>query len=140
VRRRAFLYGAAAMLAAPRVVEAQQAGKVYRVGLLSDFAPREFASFTVFERALRELGYVDGQNLLIEFRTAAGNLDRLAGLAVELVRLAPDVIIVTGGPAAAGALKKATSALPVVFSAVEWDPVKQGLAATSVVLGATSQE
>lgn len=102
----------------------------WRFGLLADVAPRAFAAFTVFERELAELGYVVDKNLVIDFRTAAGNTDRLTGLAAKLVRLGPDVIVVTGGPLAAGALKKATSSLPVVFSAVEWDPVKRGLVAS----------
>src|SRR5713101_9936970 len=96
------LIGLAVVLAltlAPLVVEAQQIGKVYRVGVLSTANPRSAPLFQAFEQRLRELGYVERQNLAIEFRNAEGKSDRLPGLAAELVRLNVDVIVTATDPA-----------------------------------------
>ncbi len=73
------------------------------------------------------MGYVEGKNLEIDFRTAEGRTDRLQDLATELVRLKPDVIVTSAGPDGTLALKHATSIIPVIFSAIEWDPVAAGV-------------
>src|SRR5439155_1162910 len=96
------------LLAAPRFVEAQQAEKVVRVGFLDAVSQRDVPWLAAFERRLMELGYVEGKNLVIEFRTAGGRADRLQDLAAELVRLKPDVIAYLGGPDGAQSLKRAT--------------------------------
>jgi len=91
--RRGFLLSSlAGALIGPVAVEAQPA-KAYRVGVLSTGNPRPAAIYQAFELKLREAGYVDGQNLAIEFRNAEGKTDRLPGLAAELVRLNPDVVV-----------------------------------------------
>jgi ABC-type uncharacterized transport system substrate-binding protein len=82
-----------ALLAAPIAAETQQAGKASRIGTLSTANPRSAGLYQAFAQRLRELGYVEGQNIAIEFRNAEGKLDRLAGLALELVRLNVDVIV-----------------------------------------------
>jgi len=107
--------------AAPLAAEAQQAGKVYHVGYLS--TPTD-----AFLRKLRELGWVEGQNLVIEYRWAEGNVERLPALAAELVRLKVDVIVAPAGSAALAA-KNATSSIPIVMMAPN-DPVEMGLVAS----------
>src|ERR1043166_9742192 len=118
---------AAGILAAPPAAEAQRAEKVVRVGFLDAVSSRNVPWIAAFERRLMELGYVEGKNLAIEFRTAEGRTDRLQDLATELVRLKPDVIVASAGPDGTLALKHATSIIPVIFVAIEWDPVADGV-------------
>jgi putative tryptophan/tyrosine transport system substrate-binding protein len=126
--RRTFLAGTGAvLLAAPLAADAQQPGKVWRVGFLDAVSPRNVPWIAAFERRLVELGYVEGKNLSIEFRTAEGRTDRLSAVVTELVGLKPDVIVSSAGPDGTLALKHATSIIPVVFSAIEWDPVAAGV-------------
>jgi putative tryptophan/tyrosine transport system substrate-binding protein len=125
----ALLLGMLAFGCAPRGAEAQQPGKVYRIGYLS--APtRESVKNGVdaFLRKLRELGWVEGQNLVIEFRWAEGKVERLPELAAELVRLKVDVIVAPAGSAALAA-KGATSSIPIVMIFPS-DPVEIGLVAS----------
>jgi putative ABC transport system substrate-binding protein len=113
-RRRFVLASLAGALAAPVAAEAQQTGKVYRIAFLGSTSPPGYASqMEAFRGGLRELGYVEGQNLVIEFRWAQGKNDRLPALAAELVRLKPDVLV-THGPPGALAAKRATDAIPIV--------------------------
>jgi len=112
---------------APLAVEAQPAGKVYRIGYLSGafrLGPREEA----FRQDLRDLTYVEGQNLVIEWRFAEGQEDRLAGLAAELVRLKLDVII-TDGTLVTRAAKDATRTIPIIMAS-DADPVASGFVAS----------
>ncbi len=95
------------LVAAPLVGEAQPASKVYRVGYLSPAAN----VFEPFRQALRELGYVEGQNLVMEVRLAAGRLDQLPALAADLVRARVDVIAAVS-PLAIQAAKEATTVQP----------------------------
>ena len=123
--RRAFL-ATLGVLAARPAAEAQQVEKVWRIGLLSGGRPP--ADPTVkgpFRQGLQALGYIEGRNLLIEFRYAEDNLERLPALAAELVALKVDVIVVTGTLQALAA-KQATTTLPIVFTQVG-DPVASGL-------------
>jgi putative ABC transport system substrate-binding protein len=130
VNRRAFVAGTGAMLlAAPLAAEAQQPGKVYRIGYLS--APtRESVEHVlqVFVRALRELGWVDGQNLIIEYRWAEGKTEHLPALAAELVQRKVDVIVAPAASAAVAA-KNATSSIPIVMI-FPIDPVETKLVAS----------
>ena len=118
---------ALALLAAPLATEAQQAGKVYRVGLLRDGSPPD-PNVEAFRQGLRELGYVEGQNIAIEYRWAEGKRDRLPGLAAELVALKVD-LIVTAGTTVTRAAKQATGTIPIVMAAIG-DPVAAGLVAS----------
>jgi len=111
-----------ALVAAPLAATAQQA-KVYRIGFLASANPRSNSSFFhAFEQRLRELGYVEGQNLAIDFRNAEGKLDRLPGLAAELVRLNVNVIV-TASDQATRAAKEATATIPILIVGVNFDPV-----------------
>jgi putative ABC transport system substrate-binding protein len=117
---------ALALLAAPLAAEAQLAGKVYRIGWLDVGAP-ESVELKSFRKALEDLGYVEGRNIVVEYRGAERKLERLPDLAQELIRLKPDVIA-TRGLAATLALKDATSTIPIVMGAQ--DPVASGLVAS----------
>jgi putative ABC transport system substrate-binding protein len=118
----AFVLG---LLAAP-LVEAQQAGKVYRIGMLETTSPAlNAANLDAFRRGVRELGYVEGQNFTIEYRSADGRRERFPDLAAELVRLKVDVILTRGTPAVMAA-KNATATIPVVMAA-SGDPVLSGV-------------
>ena len=101
-----------AVLISAHPTEAQQADKVYRIGFLST-ASRMRRNYEVFRQGLREFGYIEGQNLVIEWRFASRKPDRLAEMAAELVRQKVDVIV-TGGPPAPKAALKATHTIPIV--------------------------
>jgi len=117
---------ALALLAAPLAAEAQHAGKVYRVGFLSPFAPSDAAPWhEAFRQGLRALGWVEGQNISIEYRYAEGRNDRLPDLATELVRLGVDIIVVSIQTDALAA-KRATRTIPIVVASAG-DPVAGGL-------------
>jgi putative tryptophan/tyrosine transport system substrate-binding protein len=116
-----------AMLLAHGVpTEAQQAGKVYRVGRLSGGISSSTLAYDAIRRALRELGYVEGKNISFELRYAEDKGERLPALADELVRLKVDVII-AGGPNDGLTAKKATKTIPIVFNDSSSDPVALGL-------------
>jgi ABC-type uncharacterized transport system substrate-binding protein len=110
-------------------VEAQQAEKVPRIGYLSGSPPSAVAQLNeAFRQGLRELGYMEGKNIIIEWRSGEGKRDRLPALAAELVRLKVDVIV-TAGPLVTRAAKQATSAIPIVM-AQDPDPVGNGFVAS----------
>jgi len=125
----ALLLGPLVLAAAPRAAEAQQAGRIYRVGYLST-PTRESVKNGVdaFLRKLRELGWYEGQNVVIEFRWAEGKVERLPELAAELVREKMDVIVAPAGSAVLAA-KGATSSIPIVMIFPS-DPVEMGLVAS----------
>jgi len=126
--RRAFLSTAGiGLMSVPAVARAQQAGKVYRIGYLS-LSPGPGYGTEAFRQGLRELGYVEGRNLIIEYRWAAGKKERLPDLVAELVRLKVEVIVTSVTPAAEAA-KRATTTIPIVMAAVG-DPVGSGLVAS----------
>jgi putative tryptophan/tyrosine transport system substrate-binding protein len=109
-------------------VEAQQPKKVSRLGYLSPVdAATDSARAEGIRLALRELGYIDGQNIAIEYRYAEGKRDRAPELAAELVRLKVDVIVVAGGPVWVQAAKNATKTIPIVMMGTGTDPVVAGL-------------
>jgi putative ABC transport system substrate-binding protein len=110
-------------------VEAQQPTKIPRIGFLSSLSPANVsARMDTFRQGLRELGYVEGKNIIIEYRYADGKLDRLPELAAELVHLKVDVIV-TGGPAVNRSAKEATAIIPIVIS-FDNDPVGNGYVAS----------
>jgi putative ABC transport system substrate-binding protein len=133
-----------AVVAPPLVAEAQSPAKVSRIGLLGGTSPEISPYWAGFFQRLRELGYVDGQNIAFEGRWYGDNLERLPALAAELVRLPVDVIVAGAAPAPEAA-KGATSAIPIVMAGTHPDPVRNGLVAsfarpggnvTGVALGA----
>ncbi len=106
---------------------AQQPAKVHRIGFLRGTSP-EASHLEAFRQGLREVGYIEGQNIVIEQRYWHGVLDRLPGLVAELVRVKVDVIVVGGTPDAIAA-KAATTTIPIVFT-LAGDPVGSGLVAS----------
>jgi ABC-type uncharacterized transport system substrate-binding protein len=132
MKRREFitlLGGAAA--AWPLAAHAQQAAKVARIGCIvtgSLESPEQRATVDAFRQGLRERGYVEGQNIIIEYRAADGRIERFPELATELVRLNLDLIVASNTPAALAA-KQATTAIPIVVP-VMGDPVGDGLASS----------
>jgi len=107
------------------IADAQQPKKVPRIGFLTTVSPSAIAARTeAFRQGLRELGYVEGKNIVIEWRYAEGKIDRLPALAAELVRLKVDVIVTAGSPVTRSA-KEATVTIPIVM-ANDSDPVGSG--------------
>jgi putative ABC transport system substrate-binding protein len=122
VNRRAFLGAVAAgLLAAPRAVGAQAAGKVYRIGVLEPIPAATNTHLEGLRQGLREGGYVEGQNLVIEYRSTDGHDERFPELARELVRSKVDLIVTRGTPAVVAA-HAATRTIPIVMAASA-DPV-----------------
>jgi putative tryptophan/tyrosine transport system substrate-binding protein len=112
------------------VVEAQQAKKVPRIGYLSSDSPSTTAHLIkAFRGGLGQLGYVEGQNITIEYRYAEGKIDRLPDLAAELVRLKVDIILASGGSTLVLAAKKASETIPMVMTNSA-DPVGSGVVAS----------
>ena len=125
-RRRFLGTLAGGLLAAPLAAEAQPAGKVTRIGVLEPTSMAlNAANLDAFRQGLRELGYVEGQNFVVEYRSADGRGERFPDLAAELVRLKVDVILTRGTPAVIAA-KNATRTIPVVMAA-SGDPVLSGV-------------
>src|SRR5262249_33742997 len=109
-------------------VAAQQPKKVFRIGYLSDSAPaREAARSEAMGLALRELGYIEGNNIVTEYRYAAGKIDRAPELAAELVHRRVDIILIAGGSTQSQAAKNATKTIPIVMMGDGADPVEIGL-------------
>jgi putative tryptophan/tyrosine transport system substrate-binding protein len=120
---------AVVLLALGVIAEAQQPKRVPRIGFLGGSSPSAIsARIEAFRQGLRELGYVEGKNIVIEWRYAEGKFDRLPALAAELVRLKVDIIITTG-PAPTRAAKEATVTIPIVMTQVG-DPVGSGFGAS----------
>jgi len=129
-RRSASCIIAAVVLTAPLLATAQMSTKAYRIGWLGHGSGSAAnPSVADFRQGLRDLRYIEGQNLTIDYRYAEGNVDRLPDLAIELVRLPVDVIVTSGEPAALAA-KRATRTIPVVVTELGLDPVKAGLVAS----------
>jgi len=117
------------VLTVPLLAEAQPAGKVPRIGFLLGPAPDEGGPYVeAFRQGLRELGYVEGQNIAIEYRWAERKYERLPALAADLVRMKVDVIVTTAPPVVMAA-KQATRTIPIVFTSAI-DPVARGLVAS----------
>src|SRR5260370_16433270 len=124
MERRAFIGTlAGSLLAAPLAAEAQPAGRVIKIGILSTVNPRTSTFFEAMVQRLRELGHVEGQTLVIEFRNAEGDVTRLPALAAELVRLNVDVILASGPEVTLQAARKATATVPIVIAAVDYHPL-----------------
>jgi ABC-type uncharacterized transport system substrate-binding protein len=122
MNRRDLIAGTAALLVSPRRSWAQ--GPPRRVGYL-DTAPLYLPNFKVWQDSMRDHGWIEGKNLIVDYRSAEGHAERLAPLADELVALKPDVLV-GPTPQEALALKSATASIPIVFFAVA-DPVRLGL-------------
>jgi putative tryptophan/tyrosine transport system substrate-binding protein len=119
---------AVTLLAVAVIAKAQQPKKVPLIGYLSSSDPsRDSTRVEPIRLALRERGYIEGQNIASEYRYAAGNLDRVPELAAELVRLKVDIIVVAGGPRWVRPVMNATKTIPIVMTGTGIDPVEAGL-------------
>jgi putative ABC transport system substrate-binding protein len=118
------------LMVPPLTVEAQQAVRVYRIGWLSagPAPPEPTLGMQAFQQGLRDLGYVEGQNLVMEYRYGEGNAERLREVAAELVQLPVDVIVAQGASGTRGA-QHATRTIPIVMTG-NFDPVGQGFVAS----------
>ena len=133
MKRRAFITLAAGTAAWPFAARGQQHAKLPTIGLLGAATPATWGLFiAAFVRRLRELGWIEGRTIAIEYRWAEGRDERFAEIAAEFVRLKVDIIVTSGG--AVLAAKQATSLIPIVF-AVAVDPVGGGLVASLVQPG-----
>jgi len=131
MNRRDSIFAVLALGAVPLCSLAQPQGKIWRVGFLSQRArPDSLDSdiFGAFPRGMRDLGYVEGENLMIEWRFANGNVERLPGLVAELIRLKVDAIVTSSTPATK-VLQKATTTIPIVMGTIG-DPVGSGFVAS----------
>ncbi len=126
IRRRKLLFATGALLVIPVAAIAQHPGKISRIGFLG--LRSRASDYAAFTQGMRELGYVDGKNLVIEWRLADGQFDRLPGMAAELVRMKVEIIVTQSTPAV-GAAKQATSAIPIVIASSA-DPVEAGFVAS----------
>jgi len=120
------------LLVGPLPAEAQKAGKVYRVGLLrfGTGGPATSGVYRGLRPWLRELGYVEGQNLVFEYRSAERKPERRHEIAAELVRLKVDVIVTPGAPLTIRAARRATRTIPIVMAGIRVDPVERGFVAS----------
>ena len=124
------LAGTAALLGLQRellAAEAQQTGKVHRIGVLvTTSRSAQAGNIKAFQQGLRELGYIEGKNIIIEYRYADGRMDTLPELAGELVRLKVDVIV-SNSAVAIQAVETPSKTIPFIFAAITSDPVEDGL-------------
>ncbi len=129
MRAKLFLISLAVIiLSSIHLAEAQQVGKVYRIGYLSPVDPvTESTRAEAIRRALRELGYVEGDNITTEYRYGEGKKERYLKIAAELVRLKVDIIVVAGKGRLILAAKNATKTIPIVMGGAVFDPVKAGM-------------
>ena len=125
LKRRDFITLLGGAAAWPIAARAQKSGKIARIGYLSSANPRSMPAFQAFEQRLRELGYFEGQNIVIEYRNAEGEIDRLPDLAADLVRLDVNVIVTASDPATRAA-KGATTTIPILMMAINYDPIALG--------------
>jgi putative tryptophan/tyrosine transport system substrate-binding protein len=121
--RRTFLGASSALVLLVARRAAAQSGKLVRIGVLTGASDASGAKFEAFRQGLRDFGYAEGQNVVLEYRFARGSLERFPALAAELVQANVDIIVTDGGNAAAQAAKQATATIPIVM-AVSGDPLK----------------
>jgi putative ABC transport system substrate-binding protein len=119
----------AVVAGAPPIATAQQPGKVFRIGILSPAPRLDAPGFDAFRKGLADLGYIEGQNIRIEYRLAAGDYSRWPAMAGELVRLPVDVIVIDTQKSAVVA-HEATRTIPIVGATLGADPIAAGLAAS----------
>jgi putative ABC transport system substrate-binding protein len=129
MRRREFILTLGAAVAWPLAARGQQPGKIWRIGVLETVSPDLNAkNIDALKRGLRDLGYVESQNYVLEYRSADGDSDRFPAFAEELVRLRVDLIVTRGTPAARAA-KSATESIPIVMAAIG-EPLGTGVVAS----------
>ena len=125
MRRRAFIAALGGATVWPLVARAQKSNKIARIGILSTANPRSASFYQAFEQRLRDLGHIEAQNTVFEYRDAKGEVDRLPELAADLVRLDANIIVAATAPATS-AVMGATTTIPIVIVGVNYDPVALG--------------
>jgi putative tryptophan/tyrosine transport system substrate-binding protein len=135
MKRRQFICFVAGAAAWPLGARAQRSVKTPRVAVLSTANPRSSSFFQAFEQRLHDLGYVEGQNIAFEYRNAGGEIDKLPSIAAELINLDVDVIV-TSTDVATRAAKDATSQIPILMVAINYDPIALGYIETIARPGA----
>ena len=126
LRRRQFITLLGGTAAAwPLAARAQRTGTIARLGYLSTANPRSAPFFRAFEQRLRDLGYIDGENIIIEYRNVEGDVDKLPELVADLVRLGVNVIVTATAPATRAAMQ-ATTTIPILMVAINYDPIALG--------------
>jgi ABC-type uncharacterized transport system substrate-binding protein len=136
MRRREFLSVLVAVAVWPHLARGQQTDRVWRVGALNALAETDLSAQAwdaAFRKRLDELGLIDGRNIHIDYRWAAGSIDRIKLFAKELIRLDPDVLVAVTTPATA-ALQTETRTIPIIFANVS-DPVGSGFVLPPTILG-----
>lgn len=129
-RRRLLLALGAGAVAGPTALLAQCQRKVVRIGIPAMVSARSAPWHAAFDRRLMELGYIEGKNIAIEFQNAEGKFERLSEITAEMVRHNVDLLLAGGPEAPARAARQATSTIPIVVVAVDYDPVAAGYAAS----------
>ena len=127
IRRRELIAALGVAMVWPLAARAQQPAKVLRVGILSPAASETAATLAAFREGIRDLGYIEGKTIALDFRLSKGNMDALPALAAELARI-PVNVIVTNSTSATLAAFDATRTIPIVMGATAGDPVALGLA------------
>ena len=125
MRRREFIAALGGATVWPLVARAQKSNKIARIGILSTANPRSASFYQAFEQRLRDLGHIEAQNTVFEYRDAKGEVDRLPELAADLVRLDANIIVAATAPATS-AVMGATTTIPIVIVGVNYDPVALG--------------
>ena len=128
------------LLATIRRAQAQGLSKVFRIGIVSPINLRSAPQFLAFEDRLREVGYVEGRNLTIEFLYLEGRLERYPEAMAELLRRQVDVVIAGGQEAALKAAKEATSTIPIVDVAIDYDPFGSSILSAGTILSHLLQD
>ena len=122
----AFAVAVVALCLCLPVVTARAQSKVFRIGAVSAGAPRSSPHWAAFAQRLGELGYVEGRNVSIEFRSAEGRPERFPELLSDLVRSGVDVLLPVGPEASLRAAQEATTTIPIVVVAIDYDPIARG--------------
>jgi ABC-type uncharacterized transport system substrate-binding protein len=126
MRRREFITLIGGVAAAwPLAARAQKSGKIARIGVLLTANPRSAPIIQAFEQRLRDLGYIEGQNIVFDYRNAEGEVKRLPDLVADLVRLDVNIIVTTTDPATRAA-RGATTTIPILMLAINYDPIALG--------------
>jgi putative tryptophan/tyrosine transport system substrate-binding protein len=126
VSRRSFVKAGVALFATPLAAQAQQPSRLFRIGAVSAGAPQSSPHWIAFSQRLREIGYIEGRNIAIEFRSAEGKPERFPELMADLARSNVDVILPVGPEASLRAAQEATTAIPIVVVAIDYDPIARG--------------
>jgi putative ABC transport system substrate-binding protein len=139
LRRRGFITLLGGATAAPWIARAQTIPKVLRIGIVSTILPRTAYYWVAFDRRMRELGYIEGQSLTVDFINLNGQIDRYAEAMKELVGRNVQVILAPGNEIAVKSAQEASRTLPIVMVAIDYDPLARGYVQSLARPGGTLQ-